>query len=89
MLFKDSALLDRIFRVFDADDDDQISFVEYLTCLSTISSKAPKDDKLKCLVFCGGHLVMFDMLFLVIFDACIFLCLRKCEKVLTIHAFTE
>eukprot|EP01031_Cornospumella_fuschlensis_P036128 gene36128-43812_t len=47
MLFKDSALLDRIFRVFDADDDNQISFLEYLSCLSTISSKAPKEDKLK------------------------------------------
>lgn len=50
MLFKDSALLDRIFRVFDKDDDDQISFLEYLTCLSTISSKAPKEDKIKCTI---------------------------------------
>lgn len=47
MLFKDSALLDRIFRVFDADDDNQISFMEYLTCLSIISSKANKDEKIK------------------------------------------
>jgi serine/threonine-protein phosphatase 2B regulatory subunit len=47
MLFKDSALLDRIFRVFDLDDDNQISFPEYLSCLSIISSKATKEDKLK------------------------------------------
>lgn len=47
MLFKDSALLDRIFRVFDLDDDNQISFAEYLACLSTISSKATKEEKLK------------------------------------------
>lgn len=47
MLFKDSALLDRIFRVFDADDDEQICFIEYLSCLSTLSNKAPKEDKLK------------------------------------------
>ncbi len=48
MLFKDSALLDIIFRVFDADDDSFISFDEYLNCLSIISSKANKEDKLKC-----------------------------------------
>jgi len=47
MLFKDSALLDRIFRVFDADDNDQISFQEYVQCLSMISSKAPKEEKMK------------------------------------------
>lgn len=48
MLFRDSALLDRIFRVFDVDDDNQISFYEYLSCLSTISTKAGKEDKLRC-----------------------------------------
>lgn len=48
MLFKDSALLDRIFRVVDADDDDQICFIEYLSCLSTISNKASQEDKLRC-----------------------------------------
>eukprot|EP00600_Ochromonadales_sp_CCMP1393_P001334 CAMPEP_0174990144 /NCGR_PEP_ID=MMETSP0004_2-20121128/21145_1 /TAXON_ID=420556 /ORGANISM="Ochromonas sp., Strain CCMP1393" /LENGTH=216 /DNA_ID=CAMNT_0016243693 /DNA_START=151 /DNA_END=801 /DNA_ORIENTATION=- len=47
MLFKDSALLDRIFRVFDADQDNQISFPEYLSCMSSISSKSSKEDKLK------------------------------------------
>lgn len=49
MLFRDSALLDRIFRVFDVDDDNQISFYEYLSCLSTISTKAGKEDKLRCM----------------------------------------
>lgn len=48
MLFKDSALLDIIFRVFDVDDDSLISFDEYMNCLSIISSKASKEDKLKC-----------------------------------------
>jgi Ca2+-binding EF-hand superfamily protein len=48
MLFKDTALLDRIFRVFDTDDDNQISFQEYVSCLAMISSKASKEDKLKC-----------------------------------------
>lgn len=56
MLFKDSALLDRIFRVFDLDDDNQISFTEYLTCLNTISSKAAKEDKLKF----SFHIYDFD-----------------------------
>lgn len=51
MLFRDSALLDRIFRVFDVDDDNQISFYEYLSCLSTISTKAAKEDKLRCKCF--------------------------------------
>ena len=48
MLFKDSALLDRIFRVFDVDDDNEIIFSEYLSCMSMISSKATKEEKLKC-----------------------------------------
>jgi len=48
MLFKDSALLDRIFRVFDADDDNEIIFSEYLACMSSISNKATKEEKLKC-----------------------------------------
>jgi hypothetical protein len=48
MLFKDSALLDRIFRVFDADDDNEIIFSEYLSCMSSISSKATREEKLKC-----------------------------------------
>eukprot|EP01032_Pedospumella_encystans_P022694 gene22694-25707_t len=47
MLFKDSALLDRIFRVFDVDDDNEIIFSEYLSCMSMISSKATKEEKLK------------------------------------------
>lgn len=51
MLFKDSALLDRIFRVVDADDDDQICFIEYLSVLSTISNKASQEDKLRCKCF--------------------------------------
>ena len=48
MLFKDSALLDRMFRVFDQDDDNIICFDEYINCLSIISSKASKEDKMKC-----------------------------------------
>ena len=56
VLFKDTALLDRIFRVFDADDDDKISFAEYMSCVSTMSSKASQDDKLR-LAF---HIYDFD-----------------------------
>ncbi len=48
MLFQDSALIDRIFRVFDTNDDNQICFTEYIGCLSTISSKASKEEKVKC-----------------------------------------
>lgn len=47
MLFKDTALLDRIFRVFDLDDDNCICFAEYVNCLSTLSSKASQEDKLR------------------------------------------
>lgn len=47
MLFKDSAFLDRIFRVFDTNEDDKISFSEYITCLSFISNRSPKESKLK------------------------------------------
>lgn len=45
MLFKDSTLLDQIFRVFDTNDDDKISFHEYLSCLSIISNKASRESK--------------------------------------------
>jgi len=47
MLFRESALLDRIFYVFDTDDDGSISFSEYVSCLSIISSKTPQEEKLK------------------------------------------
>ena len=47
LLFKDSAMIDRIFRVFDTNEDDLISFEEYLGCLSVLSSKASPAEKLK------------------------------------------
>ena len=50
MLFRDSAVVDRIFRVFDKDDDNMISFEEYLTCLATLSNKASEENKLKCII---------------------------------------
>jgi hypothetical protein len=57
MLFKDSALLDRIFRVFDVDDDNRIIFSEYLSCMSSISNKATKEEKMKCK--CGLVLLIY------------------------------
>jgi len=47
MLFRDTIMLDRIFRVFDANEDQKISFGEYLQCLSVISNKASEAAKLK------------------------------------------
>jgi EF hand len=47
ILFRDSILLDGIFKAFDLDNDGLIDFNEYILCLSTVSSKAPADDKLK------------------------------------------
>jgi hypothetical protein len=46
--FQDSILMDRIFKVFDADDDGNITFDEFVACLSTMSNKAKPEDKLKC-----------------------------------------
>ena len=48
MLFRDSALLDLIFKVFDIDNNDLIDFNEYITCLSTVSNKASPESKLRC-----------------------------------------
>jgi Ca2+-binding EF-hand superfamily protein len=48
MLFRDSALLDRLFKAFDSDNDDLIDFNEYISCLSTLSTKSTADGKLKC-----------------------------------------
>lgn len=47
MLFKDSAFLDRMFRVFDTNEDDKISFTEYISCLSFLSNKSQKSEKIK------------------------------------------
>ena len=43
-------MIDRIFRVFDHDDDGKINFNEYIACLSAISMKSKKEDKLKCII---------------------------------------
>jgi Ca2+-binding EF-hand superfamily protein len=48
MLFKDSVLLDRLFRVFDKNDDDAISFSEFIACVTKLSTKASEQDKLRC-----------------------------------------
>ena len=48
MLFRDSALFDLIFKVFDIDKNDLIDFNEYITCLSTVSNKASPESKLQC-----------------------------------------
>ena len=48
LLFKDSVLVDRLFRVFDVDDDGEISFQEFIACLSILSTKATQEEKLQC-----------------------------------------
>lgn len=47
MMFRNSVLLNRIFAVFDADGDGLIDFSEFVHCLSTMSSKASHEEKLK------------------------------------------
>mmetsp|Transcript_26345 Transcript_26345/g.49424 ORF Transcript_26345/g.49424 Transcript_26345/m.49424 type:complete len:247 (-) Transcript_26345:169-909(-) len=47
MLFRDSSLLEQIFRVFDTDHDGSISFSEFISCLSTFSSKGTPEEKLR------------------------------------------
>ncbi len=37
--FRDTFLLDRIFLIFDANKDGDISFQEFLACLSILSNK--------------------------------------------------
>lgn len=46
LLFQDSVLIDRMFSAFDVDEDGQISFSEYLACLSIISQTASREEKL-------------------------------------------
>ena len=48
MLFRDSSLLERIFRAFDTDHDGTINFSEFISCLSTFSSKGTPEEKLRC-----------------------------------------
>lgn len=47
MLFRDSSLLERIFRAFDTDHDGTINFSEFISCLSTFSSKGTPEEKLR------------------------------------------
>jgi hypothetical protein len=56
MLFRDSSLLEQIFRVFDTDQDGCISFTEFISCLSTFSSKGTPEEKLKCIASIYCHL---------------------------------
>lgn len=79
MLFKDSALLDRIFRVFDADDDNEIIFSEYLSCMSSISSKATREEKLKCT---AGYVQSSSMTV----DTCLRTCLQFRSRSTTLTA---
>ena len=47
MLFRDSVLLDRMFRIFDANDDNKINFAEFISCLSALSNKASPEEKMR------------------------------------------
>jgi hypothetical protein len=49
MLFRDSVLLERIFNVFDTNHDQGINFVEFISCLSTLSTKASPEEKIRCI----------------------------------------
>jgi len=62
MLFQDSILMDRIFAVFDADNDNLISFDDYVACLSTVSNKAKPEDKLKCALVLVLYFFPFPLL---------------------------
>lgn len=45
---KESLYVDRIFQLFDTNDDSCISFAEFLQSVSILSSKASADEKLRC-----------------------------------------
>jgi len=47
LILKSSALIDNIFRVFDEDKDNCISFKEYINNLILMSPMASYDEKLK------------------------------------------
>jgi len=47
LILKSSALIDNIYRVFDEDKDDCISFKEYIANLILMSPMASYDEKLK------------------------------------------
>ena len=47
MRFRDSLLCDRIFSIFDSNRDGNVSFEEFIKCLSALSTKATQEEKLK------------------------------------------
>lgn len=57
---KESLYVDRIFQLFDTNNDSFISFAEFVQSVSILSSKGKSDEKLRCTlrphlccVYCG------------------------------------
>jgi hypothetical protein len=61
LMFRSRLLGPRLFRVFDADSDGRINFTEFVACLSSMSTKATPEEKLKrrslihILIICVSH----------------------------------
>ncbi len=45
-------LVNRIVSLFDADNDDQVNFQDFIRALSVFSAKGGKDEKLQCMIAC-------------------------------------
>lgn len=45
---KDGLYLERLFALFDSNNDGSIAFKEFLQCISFLSSKMPKEERVKC-----------------------------------------
>lgn len=46
---KESLYVDRIFQLFDINNDSLISFSEFLQSISILSSKGKPDEKMRCM----------------------------------------
>lgn len=69
MLFRDSVLLERIFHVFDTNHDNNINFVEFISCLSALSNKATPEEKIRCNIFISlFSFLIFSCCFMIFFS---------------------
>ena len=48
---KEGFFFERIFSMFDKNNDGQIVFTEFVKCLAFLTSRIPMEDRLQCMLF--------------------------------------
>lgn len=51
---KEGFFFERVFSLFDKNNDGQIVFTEFVKCLAFLTSRIPVEDRLHCVCDWGG-----------------------------------